>query len=129
MNLKEISIQKLMKATFAVLIALSVINTLVMLGAGTKGEGLTSNLPLLVSVSANLIFIILFSMISLYVIKKRVINPLEELEKDMEEISKGNLSTKIRHESSDEFGHFADNFRKLLGVITEYINGIQRLTT
>ena len=128
MNLKEISIQKLMKATFAVLIALSVINTLVMLGAGTKGEGLTSNLPLLVSVSANLIFIILFSMISLYVIKKRVINPLEELEKDMEEISKGNLSTKIRHESSDEFGHFADNFRKLLGVITEYINGIQRLT-
>lgn len=128
MNLKEISIQKLMKATFAVLIGLSVINTLVMLGAGTKGEGLTSNFPLLVSVLANLIFIILFSMISLYIIKKRVIDPLEELEKDMEEISKGNLSTKIRHESSDEFGHFADNFRRLLGVITEYINGIQRLT-
>ena len=46
MNLKEISIQKLMKLIFTVLIALSVINTLVMLGAGTKGEGLTSNLPL-----------------------------------------------------------------------------------
>ena len=128
MNLKERSIQKLMKLIFTVLIALSVINTLVMLGAGTKGDGLTSNLPLLLSVSANLIFIILFSMLSLYAIRKRVINPLEELEKDMEEISKGNLSTKIRHESSDEFGHFADNFRKLLGVITEYINGIQRLT-
>ena len=60
MNLKEISIQKLMKLIFTVLIALSVINTLVMLGAGTKGEGLASNLPLLLSVSANLIFIILF---------------------------------------------------------------------
>ena len=83
MNLKEISIQKLMKATFAVLIGLSVINTLVILGAGTKGEGLTSNLPLLVSVSANLIFIILFSMISLYVIKKRVINPDNQTAKQL----------------------------------------------
>ena len=88
MNLKEISIQKLMKATFAVLIALSVINTLVMLGAGTKGEGLTSNLPLLVSVSANLIFIILFSMISLYVIKKRVINLSKSLKKTWKKYQK-----------------------------------------
>ena len=40
MNLKEISIQKLMKATFAVLIGLSIFNTLVMLGAGTRAQAL-----------------------------------------------------------------------------------------
>lgn len=127
MNLKEMSIQKLMKLIFAVLIALSAINAFVMIGAGTRDGGLESNIPLVVAVMLNLIFIILFSMLSLYVIRKRVISPLEQLESDMEEISKGNLSTKIRHESKDEFGKFADDFRALLSVIREYISGIQRL--
>ncbi|WP_051188489.1 methyl-accepting chemotaxis protein [Proteocatella sphenisci] len=129
MNLKEMSIQGLMKLIFTVLIGLSAINTFVIIGAGTRGGGLESNIPLIIAVTVNLIFIIAFSVLSLYVIRKRVINPLDQLESDMQEISKGNLSTRIRHESKDEFGKFADDFRALLSVIREYISGIQRLAT
>jgi len=129
MNFREMNIKKLMNSIFIILITFSVLSTIVMLNMLNNSENMGANIPLIIVILLNLAVIIVFALSSSYVIRKRVLRPLEELESDMKEISQGKLSTKIRHESDDEFGGFADNFRTLMAVISEYISGIDRLAS
>lgn len=78
------------------------------------------------------IAIMIFMFISLYFITKRLIKPIEELKKLMDQVAEGDLTVHANVKTSDEIGQLANNFNKMtlsmqniIGVVKDSANHVQ----
>ena len=76
--------------------------------------------------------IMIFMFISLYFVTKRLIQPIEQLKKLMDQVAEGNLTVHAKVDTTDEIGQLANNFNKMtdsmhniIGVVKDSANHVQ----
>lgn len=62
-----------------------------------------------------------------YVVTKKLVGPLRELDAAARKIAAGDLSVHITHQSNDEVGTLAESFRQTTTKLKQYINHINSL--
>lgn len=106
------SFKKNLKAIFGIIALLfSISEVLVIieiLGFGTVTVNIISQIVLIV-INVSVMFA------GYFIISRKIIDPLIELDNVAVELSEGNLEVNITHESQDEMGQLADSFRQLIG--------------
>lgn len=73
---------------------------------------------------ASVIVSVVLSILMMFVIRKSILTPVNEIVDVYDEMSKGNLSVKINYESKDELGQMAEKIRQTNAVLTSYIKDI-----
>ena len=76
--------------------------------------------------------IMIFMFISLFFITKRLIKPIEQLKKLMDQVAEGDLTVHANVNTTDEIGQLANNFNKMtnsmhniIGVVKDSANHVQ----
>ena len=76
--------------------------------------------------------IMIFMFISLFFVTKRLIKPIEQLKKLMDQVAEGDLTVHANVKSTDEIGQLANNFNKMtesmqniIGVVKDSANNVQ----
>lgn len=59
------------------------------------------------------------------VVKKKILNPIQDLERDTHKVAEGDLSTQISYQSGSELGSLADSMRLTVRNLKYYIDEIQ----
>ncbi len=59
------------------------------------------------------------------IVKRKILDPVRDLEKDMDQVAQGDLSTVISYQSGSELGSLADNMRLTVSNLKYYIDEIQ----
>ncbi len=67
---------------------------------------------------------IIFVIVMFLVLKKSIVKPILEIEKETSKVSLGKLNIDIKYNSKDELGKLADSTRKTVNIIKEYIEDI-----
>lgn len=74
------------------------------------------------------ISILILSLLILLVVKRMVGKPVKELDYVARKIADGDLNTTINHQSNDELGELASNFKKTVLRLREYVDYIDEIT-
>lgn len=77
-----------------------------------------------IQLSLILFFSILLTVFITYLIRKSILNPINEIDEVYKEIAKGNINARITYESHDELGHMAKNINATNSNLIAYINDI-----
>ncbi len=77
-------------------------------------------------VIGSLVVSVLMSLIWCSLLVSRLLSPLKEVNKAMQEISKGNLQYNLTYYSDDEIGELSNNMRATTQTISSYISEIDR---
>ena len=77
----------------------------------------------MVSISS-LVFNLLFLILILLIIHRKILRPIKTLEVGMGHLAQGDLQTKLEYSSSNELGMLADSMRSSLQTLSDYITRI-----
>lgn len=118
------SFKRTLKSIFGIIALLFIITEIFviveMLGVGTVTVNIISQLVLIV-INISVV------LAGYFIISKKILKPLTEMDSAAMELSEGNLEINVTHKSEDEVGELADSFRNLIVGENTMINDMTNI--
>lgn len=85
-----------------------------------------ATLPMRITVVLVILLSIFIMTLSIYLLAKVVVRPLEKLSKNMEEIEKGDLTVSVFNSGTDEIGSLIEQFGNMVNKLKNMINQVYK---